>query len=431
MNPQVIVIILLLVGVGAYLFYTQQQQKEEIPAPTPVSDPSPAKESVESPVEPSDVVSATKGLVGWWDGPSYDATKRVWKDKSDTKNDVTTISGLLGLSKNGEEIQGDKDTALMFPEMDLDDFTLFHVTKYNGPTRARIFTTKSGSGQDILIGHHAGKSGVYHADGWMTKNIDLHGDDWVLSVATPGMYRSNGAARMGYYNEPDTPIPEQLTINGWEGEESDWSVKEIILYNRTLKPEEYMALEKYLMTKHNVKPKRYHVTDLVGGTSDNTWPELFEDVQFACGPGEALTSFQLSSTNNAVYSCMGGIDLEGEEISGQTLPRETEPASTYYKNLQNEKIDCGESPINTIKITQNDDDYEMQYKYTCNSSKVKPNTCSTHYGDEAPRGTSVSALASLTNTKCPNTEVMTSAKLIETPSNNQKWEFTCCKPKGI
>lgn len=428
MNPQVIVIILLLVGVGAYLLYTQQQQKEEIPTPTPTpTEPTPTTPT--TPAEPRDVVSTTKGLVGWWDGPSYDATTRVWKDKSDTKNDVTTISGVLSVSKNGEEVQGDKDTALLFPEMDLDDFTLFHVTKYNGPTRARIFTTKSGSGQNIFIGHHAGKSGVYHADGWMTKTVNLHGDDWVLSVATPSMYRSNGAARMGYYNEPDTPIPEQLTINGWEGEESDWSVKEIILYNRTLKPEEYMALEKHLMTKHDVQPKRYHVTDLTGGTSDNTWPELFEDVQFVCGPGEALTSFQLSSTNNAVYSCMGGIDLEGEEISGQTLPRETEPASTYYKNLQNEKIDCGESPINSIKITENDDS-EMQYKYTCNSSKVKPNTCSTHYGEEAPPGSSVSALASLTNTKCPNTEVMTSAKLIET-SGKQKWELTCCKPKGI
>jgi hypothetical protein len=60
--------------------------------------------------------------------------------------DITEITGILKKSKNGEEVQGDVDSVVAFPEEILEDeeeYTFINVTKYNGAAKGRIFTTKT------------------------------------------------------------------------------------------------------------------------------------------------------------------------------------------------------------------------------------------------------------------------------------------------
>jgi hypothetical protein len=449
MNTTVIlIIVLLLVGVGAYVWYTQQQQEEQGP-PTP--DPTQQTEPVESgddgdqedtPAAPTgDAVIKINGLVGWYDGPSYSEEERVWNDKSGEGNNITEISGMLNKSKNGEEVRGDVDSVVAFPEGLYDEdtgYTFISVAKYDGSAKGRIFTTVGGGNGNVLLGFHGGRAGVYHAGqaaGWLTERVNRHRDNWVLSVSQPDVYRSNGGLRTGYHSvgEFTGEVPVRIVINGYSTEPSDWSVKEMILYDRVLSEDEYLAIENALMDKYNLKPNRYEVSNLKGKLSEEQWPEVVGDVQFKCGKGEALTSFGMTDDIQSKYSCMSGIDITGSEVTGQTIYENVEDEAKYFKNLQNKKVDCGEKPINSLKLALDEDIEKIRFEYTCNNSKVKTNTCQSIASDSYDTGTSFKNVSGLTNTACPADHVITGAKLVADPEDDtkQKWEITCCKPKGI
>jgi hypothetical protein len=444
MDPKIIAIILLVVGVAVYIWYSQQEKEEEPAEPTaPATEETTTPTSPTEPMEPAaptaDAVIKIDGLVAWYDGPSYDETSRTWKDKSDKGHDITEITGILKKSKNGEEVQGDVDSVVAFPQEILEDeeeYTFINVTKYNGPAKGRIFTTKNGSDENILLGFHANKAGVYYGDRnveWISQTIDRHGDKWTLSTVQPKLYRSNGALRTAFRNPESEDIgnvPKRIYINGWSTEKSDWSVKEMIVYNRLLTQSEYIAIEKALAEKYDIKPNRYELSALKGDASSEGWPEIVRDVQFRCGKGEALTEFAVNDSKQSVYSCMSGIDLDGDEVEGKTIYEDIKGGSEYFKNLQNNKIDCGESPINALTLAMDEDEEKIRYEYTCNNSKVKKNTCQTVVSDDYATGTSFDNMSGLTNTACPTDHVITSAKLVADGAN-QKWELTCCKPKGI
>jgi hypothetical protein len=447
MDPKVILVVLLLVGVGAYVWYTQQQQKEEeepVPAPVPTDSSEPTPSTPTEPAAPSpDATIKIDGLVGWWDGPSYDETSRAWKDKSEKGHDITEITGILKKSKNGEEVQGDIDSVVAFPPELLEDeeeYTFINVAKYNGTHKGRIFTTKPYEGPNLVLGFHAGAGVYYGGDdatiNWLTERVDRHGDAFVLSVIQPKLYRSNGALRTAFRNPESEDIgnvPTRIYINGWDNQKSDWSVKEMIVYNRRLTTDEYLAIEKSLIEKYTIKPNRFELSELKGDASSEGWPNLIRDVQFRCGAGEALTGFGVADGPKSKYSCMSGVDLDGDEVSGQTIFEEIQGEAKYFKNLQDKKIDCGESPINAFSLAMDEDEEKIRFEYTCNNSKVKNNTCQTITSDAYATGTSFANMSGLTNARCPAEHVVTAAKLIKEPVDaaKQKWEITCCKPKGI
>jgi hypothetical protein len=444
MDVKVIAVILVVVGIAVYMWYSQQEKEEEEKpaeptAPKESSTPTAPAESTEPTAPTGDAVIKIDGLVAWYDGPSYDETSRTWKDKSEKGHDITEITGILKKSKNGEEVQGDVDSVVAFPEKMLEDeeeYTFINVAKYNGGAKGRIFTTKDDSGENILFGFHSNKAGVYYGGanvGWITENRDRHGDEWTLSTIQPKLYRSNGALRTAFRNPENEDIgnvPTRMYINGWSSEKSDWSVKEIIVYNRRLTQSEYLAIEKALTDKYDIKPNRYELSAFKGDASREEWPEIIRDVQFKCGKGEALTKFAVNDNKQSVYSCMSGIDLDGDEVEGKTIYEDIRGGSEYFKNLQNKKIDCGESPINTLTLALDEDEEKIRYEYVCNNSKVKNTTCQTVVSDDYATGTSFDNLSALTNTACPQEHVITSAKLVADGAN-QKWELTCCKPKGI
>ena len=437
MNPLVIIVLLIAIGAGVYFYLEQEKKKSKpttTPTPTPVAGAEVSEKSSTDTPASDDGAIKVDGLIGWWDGNSYDDSQRAWTDKSSAGNNITEISGLLKKSKNGEEVQGDVDAVVAFPENileDVEEYTFISVAKYNGENKQRIFTTSTESGENFLFGFHGGNSGVYHTpSGWKTPQVNHHGSDWTLSVVQPKLYKSNQANRTGFYNplgEGENEVPTRITINGMTSEKSDWSVKEMILYDRNLEAGEYLAIEDALVEKYKIKPNRYETTKLTGGGTGEAWPQIIRDVQFKCGKSEALAEI------GSPYTCMSGVDIDGSEIPGQTIFEEVKGESEYFKNLQNKKIDCGERPINSLGLALDDDEEKIRYEYVCNNSVVKKNTCQTIYGDSYATGTSFGNMTYLTNTKCPEQHVITAAKLIPdaTDATKQKWELTCCKPKGI
>lgn len=166
---------------------------------------------------PSESPDKIDGLVGWYDADSWDKRANVWKDKSSKKNDVTEIKGEPDVDEdNGVKfLFGGKKVGLRFPQEVMQrgrKYTLFHVAKYNGEAKGRIF---DGMDSNYLSGFWAGRNGgVAHRDGtgWITHPYTEDNNDWIISTDTKDVYRKNGLRRSGFTNLQGV-IPTRLSIN--------------------------------------------------------------------------------------------------------------------------------------------------------------------------------------------------------------------------
>jgi hypothetical protein len=202
----------------------------------------------------------TDGLYAWYDGDSFiPGTK--WVNKSgDTTRDITSarfidINGVtLNTHTTGwKYLSGASTCGIYFPANCLTTtYTMFHIAKYNGTTKGRIFDAHFGdNSKNWLSGFHGGNAGVaFHLSDWITSYTNLHGNNWVMSSDQndPPLYRSNGV------NRTLTNVTHKLTSSAdlaiSVNERSDWAVAEVILYTRTLTTSEILSVESYLRNKY-------------------------------------------------------------------------------------------------------------------------------------------------------------------------------------
>lgn len=192
----------------------------------------------------------TIGLVGYYTGESWTGTQ--WSDRSGSANHVTTVSGTVTTSTlNGyTTLTGTAATALTWPTAILpSSYTLFHVAKYNGATRQRIFQATD---MNFISGFHGSKSGVAYHNNWITDQVDRHGTAWVLSTDQNNIYRSQGVDRT--IAAGGTPSYGRLAVNTGNipSETSDWAIAAVAVYNRTLTLAEIRQVEYFLNTRYAV-----------------------------------------------------------------------------------------------------------------------------------------------------------------------------------
>jgi hypothetical protein len=195
------------------------------------------------------------GLVGLYDFESW--TGNQWSDISGNNNHATSTTGTIStptISGNGsslsiDTLQGATNSGIRFPAAILPStFTLFHLARYTGGTRRRIF---DGVGTNWLSGFWGGNAGVAFHDGWITGQTDTHGNNWVISTDQNSLYRSNGTQR----GTGGGATSKQLSINygaSASGESSDWNVAFVAVYNRTLNSTEYGQVESWISEKYGV-----------------------------------------------------------------------------------------------------------------------------------------------------------------------------------
>lgn len=283
----VTVVILFLVVIGVivayYMGYLDKYINPEEPPPplTPpaVITPSPAPTvspataaaptAAAPPVDTGGVFpSDIQGLSGRYTAQSFNDQGNSWADLSPMQNHIVDVKG--NLKKTEDYVYGSTSVGLKFPieVFGLDNaYTMFYVARYNGSTKKRIF---DGTNNNWLSGFWAGRTGVAHHKGWLTQSSTaVHGPHaWVIATDAPNKYRTYGEDRVtdqSVYNSTS-----QITVNmgaNYEGESSDWAIKEVIFYNRLLNLSEIERVESYLIKtyKSELPEEVYGAKGFVGG----------------------------------------------------------------------------------------------------------------------------------------------------------------------
>lgn len=188
-------------------------------------------------------------------------TRARWNDISGNNRHCTITKGEIIVSNstapNGKTFKaliGNTGAGIRFPRHVLQkNYTLFHLSRYTGGVRGRIF---DGINTNWLSGFHARKSGVaYYNNRWITRTNNKFGDNWVLSVSQNHSYRANGIDMTERTNTNKT-IP-YIALNygrynsNWRrrNESSDWACSEVIVYNRILSVREIQQVERFIYNK--------------------------------------------------------------------------------------------------------------------------------------------------------------------------------------
>ena len=130
----------------------------------------------------------TNGLVGWYKGMTWNGIS--WPDLSGNGNDCTETRGTV--RKTFDYIYGGTGDGIRFPVGILPStYTLFHVARYNGSRKGRIF---DGTAGNWLSGFHSNKTGVAFHGYWLTTNsaTNFPLDEILISADQRDLYRGNG-----------------------------------------------------------------------------------------------------------------------------------------------------------------------------------------------------------------------------------------------
>jgi len=195
---------------------------------------------------PNNLLPINNNLVGWYKGEAWNGTS--WPDLSGNGNHCTEIVPNCTIKKADTYIYGGTGDGLRFPSAILPStYTLFHVARYNGSSKRRIF---DGTAGNWLSGFWGGRAGVAHHGTWLTQSATTAFplDQILISTDQKSLYRGNG---IDLTTISVTGSVERLSINyGVTAEYSDWAVWEVIVYNRELTLAEIETVENYLFNAH-------------------------------------------------------------------------------------------------------------------------------------------------------------------------------------
>ena len=267
------------------------------------------------------------GLTAYYDYKSF--ANSTWYDYTKKNNAVLSLGGV---NVNNGYIEGSNATHILFPKKLLNEnYTLVHITKYNGGNRQRIL---QGIDVNWLSGFWGGFNYVGYHNEWITpnnanltakqmkkmgktaikqlreatnnKNRLFGVNDWMLTVDSLNSLRSNKHnVTLNNFNKKNTKTPNQIAINmGTQSKEtSDWAMAAVIVYNRTLTQSEISELEQWLIATQYQGLIKQSLNDLNYSCIPNTIKSENEQIYMG-KPNKTYSEFEYASYNEkALVPC--------------------------------------------------------------------------------------------------------------------------------
>lgn len=137
------------------------------------------------------------------------------------------------------------------------NFTICSISRYNGPSKARILVGKT---DNWLHGHWGGRRGLCHYDTWITDDASVGTvDDWVVVCGKNNGTAPNNILVDGtpYGKNPGGAGGKILTINKYGNEKSDWALSYVFIWDVNLTDAEMVVvsntLKQYLVDGVSLK----------------------------------------------------------------------------------------------------------------------------------------------------------------------------------
>jgi Concanavalin A-like lectin/glucanases superfamily/Domain of unknown function (DUF2341) len=277
----------------------------------------------------------TTSLVGLFTGDSWSSTLNRWTDLSGANNHATTIKGSIstGTLSNGRKfIQGGTTAGLQFNSNypAAATATLIAVARYTpGGARGRIFDA---IGTNWLACFHNTKSGVAYHSTWLTPQIDIHGNDWIVFSDQYSLFRSqfvtrsSGVSSVGAYTG--------MAINNGSfssGELSDWSVACVALYNRQLSLSEIQQVETFFYSRYMDLPPIIEMdASKVSGITVNSALTTWSNTGSLGGSGTGVNGPVLRSSALLSGSTMYAVQFASASSQALSLPTFTMPQTVGF-----------------------------------------------------------------------------------------------------
>ena len=183
----------------------------------------------------------------WYCPGAFNLASRTWQDCSSNSNTATLSgSGLAewrgaghGAANEVLALTGTTSSVISFGPVIKNKFTVCSVTRYTGGAKGRIL---DGAGANWLHGHHAGRAGVAHYEGWKTDQQDnvSPDTDWVVMCGT------NAQSQLKLANGVDVGTATggrggvSLSVHAGDhaNEPSNFAIAEVVVWPRGLTAEE-------------------------------------------------------------------------------------------------------------------------------------------------------------------------------------------------
>jgi hypothetical protein len=207
----------------------------------------------------------------WMDGGSWQ--NGTWTDKSGNGRHSSKNVG-IAVAKDPSGfafIHGGSNSGLELAPWPQGDYTFFHVTRYNGGTRGRIW---NGSANNWLSGHHDKTAGRVHHDRWLEPlvNPGVSADAWLLVTDQRSYARINGTLEgRAAGNGPGRAVGINQGGYPAANERSDWACAEVVVFDKNLSGAEIASVESYLAAKYGLK------SGAVGKLSEQKYRGYYSD----------------------------------------------------------------------------------------------------------------------------------------------------------
>ena len=332
------------------------------------------------------ILPVMSGLLAHYSWYSWKSAT-TWEDLSGNGNHMTNVlvgSSALVTAENAN--MTDNDTGARFPyiagnsssrwdmagmtgseRMPMASWTYIHIHRYDPAGADKDGRVLGTVGDDAMFGTWNGYVGVSNYDGWVgghPANVSYnqrypynayqptavpprYGGHWVFQIERPGVPSGGRYSRTTTkdnswtefsVNGPGTPHSNMMyrpTLNNDQnGENADWNVAELIIFNRILTNEEIESFKTWLMAyKNGMIHEQYPAgvvlpvqTGLTAHHSwfsfqdDNTWEDLSGNGHHATRQGSGSGTVSLVSAADANTTGFGGLG-PWPYISGDTISR--------------------------------------------------------------------------------------------------------------
>ena len=207
------------------------------------------------------------GLFAWYVPGDYDILNKVWPDRSGNNNTavlsgsghISTYNSGNGSSDNVYALEGTTSSIISFGEIISSDteYTVCSITRYTGGTNKRILVGDHPSGSNNwLHGHYENdKTGVVHYGNWNNFNVNISPNtNWCVVIASnssTNLFLNGNNIGSNIINDSSV---NSIWINGGDqnpGQESDFAIMELAVWNRALSESEMLSVSNYMMARLN------------------------------------------------------------------------------------------------------------------------------------------------------------------------------------